>query len=43
MTSVEKPPEQRCTLCQPDGTCDQVAFRLGLCGLAKLVDALEET
>lgn len=42
MTSVEKPPNQRCSFCLPNGTCDQAAFRLGFCGLAKLVDAIED-
>lgn len=40
MTSVEKPPDMRCRFCRPDGTCDQVAFRLEICGLAKLVAAV---
>lgn len=42
MTSVEKPLDQRCSFCRPNGTCDQVAFRLGFCGLVKLVDAIED-
>jgi hypothetical protein len=37
---TEQPVDRRCDLCRPDGRCDVVALRLGICGMARLLDAI---
>jgi hypothetical protein len=37
---TEQPVDRRCDPCRPDGRCDVVALRLGICGMARLLDAI---